>query len=78
MDVSHTPVLFAGYAFLGILIILVLGVAITTLMMAWVALIVLTLFAVIIGVIAIICILLNKTLMKDKIAKSVPDRPFGY
>jgi len=78
VDVSHTPVLFAGYFFLGVLIILVLGVAVTTLMMAWTALVAMALFAVIIGVIAIICILLNKTLMKTKIANSIPDRPFSY
>ena len=70
-EVSHTPAQFAGYFLLGLLLVCVLGVIVMTLIMAVIPIVILAVFSTIFGVLAIICILLNKGMMKGKITKAV-------
>ena len=82
VDVAYTPSRFAGYFFLLCLLISLISLAISTFIVGGGSLllmfIIFGILAVIFTILAVVCIYADMVLMKTKVAKSVPDKPFGY
>lgn len=82
VEVTYTPCRFAGYFFVLCLLISLISLAVSTFAVGggslFLMFIIFGLLAVAFAVLAVVCMLVDMTLMKEKMAKSIPDRPFGY
>jgi uncharacterized protein (DUF983 family) len=82
VEVTYTPSRFAGYIFLLCLLISMISLAVSTFVVGSGSLllmfIIFGLLAITFAILAVVCMLVDRALMKEKMAKSIPDRPFGY
>jgi uncharacterized protein (DUF983 family) len=82
VELTYTPSRFAGYFFLLCLLVSLISLAVSTFVVGggslFLMFIIFGLLAVTLALLAAVCMLLDIVLMKEKVAKSIPDRPFGY
>jgi len=67
VELPYTPARYAGYVFLGLLALSIIGLVIMTLVWSIVGIIALVMVCIMTGILAVVCMVVNNTMMQKKI-----------